>query len=260
MKRARDSSPSAPSPSSVPSVYAPAPHSLVPSSSVPLSASNAKSFVESFVVDLLPPSTGQANFNQKLRNRPILLEAPVKRTSGLALVHAANRMQRPKKLKPLTRKQKKSSGYYHIERSFCHWDNFLPLHSLWCSYMEDLVGNKQNKENQTKVAERLIKADYHGAIMRVKASRNTNLIGIEGIVIMETQETFRIIPRATDNQSETVCSSTSSSCLKIVPKARTIFEFSLPNGMTFELYGDHIRYRSSERAAKKFKCKASIEI
>ncbi len=247
MKRSRDPSPPpVDSSSSYPSVYSPLSSSLFPPSIPKVPLANSKNFVESLILDLLPPSVnGQANFNSKLRNRPILLENPVKVKGALATVHDRNRSLKKRKLKQMSRAQKKSSGLFAIDPTVCKWENFIPLHELWIRYIGELLGDQPTAKFQ-RIAERLVKADYHGSIMKIKASRNPSLIGFEGIIIQETQETFKFVTRNNE--------------LKIIPKAKNIFEFSIPGGFSFELFGDHIQYRASERSVKKFKPKLTIEI
>lgn len=42
---------------------------------------------------------------------------------------------------------------------------------------------------------KLIKADFVGAIMRVKKAKNACLDGLEGIVVQETAETIKLVTR-----------------------------------------------------------------
>jgi ribonuclease P protein subunit POP4 len=85
-------------------------------------------------------------------------------------------------------------------------------------------------------------------------SRSPTHVGQRGILIQETQETFVIV--------------SASNAVKVLPKRDTIFSFSLPHAsgqpsalpQVFELYGDHLCFRSYERSARKFKAKATIEL
>lgn len=47
--------------------------------------------------------------------------------------------------------------------------------------------------NQDQLHQRLAKADYHGCLLIVKRSRCPSYIGMSGLVIMETKNTFQII-------------------------------------------------------------------
>ena len=125
------------------------------------------------------------------------------------------------------------------------------------------------------MGERMLKADYHGAIFTVVKCRSPTHIGQRGIMIQETQETFQIV--------------TETNAVKILPKRHTIFAITVPPtkeddvqmsdattpyaaaaastpsrtpspAHVFELYGDHLCFRSYERSARKFKAKATIEL
>lgn len=43
------------------------------------------------------------------------------------------------------------------------------------------------------VSSSLLKADYHGALIKVIASKNPSLVGHTGIVIFDTKYTFQIV-------------------------------------------------------------------
>jgi len=160
--------------------------------------------------------------------------------------------------------------------------------------MQDTVGHFDPSSKE--LGEALIKADYHGAILKVIRATCVTRVGLSGIVIMETQETFKIV--------------TLDNLLKVIPKKNTVFTFELQyirsgkskkyeaqppqkqkqkqkqgkrkqsefnpfeikkqeslipsHGilvkLTITLYGDQIRYRAAERTHKKFKAKPTIEI
>ncbi len=48
----------------------------------------------------------------------------------------------------------------------------------------------------------LMKADYHGALLKVKHSKCHTLIGLEGIVIFDTKFTFTIVGKDNTSRSE----------------------------------------------------------
>ncbi|KAM0786484.1 hypothetical protein ACM66B_001942 [Microbotryomycetes sp. NB124-2] len=101
---------------------------------------------------------------------------------------------------------------------------------------------------------KLLKAEFVGCKMRVKRAKNPGLVGIEGIVVQETQQTFKFaVPEAP---------------VKIIPKLGSIFTFSLPldsketqtavitnetKEVTFDIYGDAFAHRTAERVGRKWK-------
>lgn len=83
--------------------------------------------------------------------------------------------------------------------------DLLPLHQLWLKYMREMLGDKpftcipKDPVNPSweNINQQLIKADFHGAKISIDKSRCPTLVGIEGIVIQDTKNSFRIC--GTDN-------------------------------------------------------------
>lgn len=78
--------------------------------------------------------------------------------------------------------------------------DLLPLNQLWLKYMQQVLGTKfffnipkdPIDPNWETVNQQLIKADFHGAEIAVLASKCPSLVGLSGIVIQDTKNTFRI--------------------------------------------------------------------
>lgn len=47
--------------------------------------------------------------------------------------------------------------------------------------------------------------------------------------------------------------------LSVIPKANSVFTFEL-EGFVFTIHGNHFRYRSSERSARRFKPKPTVDL
>ena len=92
---------------------------------------------------------------------------------------------------------------------------------------------------------KLTKADYHGALITVKQSKCSSMIGICGIVLHESSHIFSM-----------VCTDDKARC---IPKQDSIFSVSCHN-ITFILYGKHLIMDSAERSTKKLKLKNTIEL
>jgi len=124
---------------------------------------------------------------------------------------------------------------------------------------------------------KLVKADFHGSLLTVRQSKNPCLVGLSGIVIHETENAFKVITRKDQ--------------LKLIPKQNSIFTLAVPLYSTllqtqfepaeavssalsgqysgtvldaphiaFDLYGNQFRFRSADRAGRKFKAKETIEL
>jgi ribonuclease P protein subunit POP4 len=86
-------------------------------------------------------------------------------------IDAADTTNRPKKkrsrpkIKRITSREKRQLGLYTIPKQCHRYDLFLPLHELWKGYMEELLGNSSSPLVHSQ---KLVKADYQGAIMSGK--------------------------------------------------------------------------------------------
>ncbi|KIM88016.1 hypothetical protein PILCRDRAFT_95683 [Piloderma croceum F 1598] len=188
------------------------------------------------------------------------------------------------------RKEVSEKGTWKLEKEKTRFGLFLPLHRLWLGYMSELLGlallaSTSTAEPMMPAAAgmhaKLVKAEFHGSFITVKQSKNPCLVGLSGIVIHETENAFKVV--------------TSKDKLKFLPKRNSIFAFAVPLYSTlpppesatsssatpliesdiseaskttvldqphieFELYGNQFRFRSTERAGRKFKSKETIEL
>lgn len=95
------------------------------------------------------------------------------------------------------------------------------------------------------MADKLTKADYHGAMICVARSKCPSLVGVSGIVLQETEHTFRIMCQ--DDRPRTV------------PKRNSVF--TLRHGKhLITIHGNHICFRASERARHKFKARPTCDL
>ncbi|KJH51195.1 hypothetical protein DICVIV_02657 [Dictyocaulus viviparus] len=120
----------------------------------------------------------------------------------------------------LTAEDKKLMKYAHVE----------PLYKMWCEYYRDLIGDRSKNPD-----ERLLKADYHGALVLVAEAHNTTMIGIVGIIVLETRQTFQLI--------------TKEDKYLVIPKQGTVLQFVF-DGRIFTLFCDGMRYKPYLRGNK----------
>eukprot|EP01147_Barroeca_monosierra_P007961 gene7960-707_t len=156
-----------------------------------------------------------------------------------------------------SRKKKGKQGFFHISPEAQKYEAFLPMHELWKQYMEQVLQyssphtttnrslTKFPRANISTMQQVLVKADLHGCYISVVKSKRPSLLGQAGIVIQETENTFRVIAP--------------NDCIKVFPKVDSIFAFELGD-FTFTIFGNHFRVRPVERAARKFKMKRTIEL
>lgn len=134
------------------------------------------------------------------------------------------------------------------------YEKFLPMYEeFWLGYIKDLLNIPSNLKVGTKLSingstslVKLSMADYNGSLLRVAKSKNRNLVGIEGIVIWDSQKSFIMVTKG-------VCVNK----LKCIPKKGTVFEFEIPineeDALQYSILGDRFKYRSVDRANRKFK-------
>ncbi|RHZ45291.1 hypothetical protein Glove_682g39 [Diversispora epigaea] len=199
-----------------------------------------KKFVPNFVLNSIESSTKDPAkiYVSKLKGKVILLDNPLKTSEEKK---KRIKLQKKKKVKVMSAKEKKETKIYEIPEECHKYDLFIPLNELWLQYMEELHGNS----SPAVFVQKLLKADFHGALFTVSKSRCASYIGITGINIQETENMFKLITK--DNK------------LKSIPKGHSVFTFQLKDYM-FTLYGEQLRFRSATRATKKFKNKPNIDL
>lgn len=162
------------------------------------------------------------------------------------VMSATSRGKRPARRKPLknklTAKMKKKMKLFEIPKEEQKYDLYLSIHQLWKGYIRDLL---RGASNLSTMNNKLTKADFHGCLLTVSQSKCPTYVGISGIVVQETHNTLKLICK--DDR------------LRSVPKAGSIFTFTLDQ-VEFSLYGNHIKFRPSDRATRKFKERSTIEL
>ncbi|KAF8216893.1 RNase P subunit p29-like protein [Mycena galopus ATCC 62051] len=246
-------------------------------------------YVKSVATQASNPAEIYAN---RVKGRMLLLDNAAKesrerkeRNAKKAKVREAKER---KKLGVLGRRQgtARELGLWGFDESQAKFALFLPLHHLWMGYMSELLNLPQPGSGPPRVLQgasihpKLLKADFHGSIMTVHQSKNTAILGISGIVIHETEGTFKVV--------------TKENKLKVLPKQNSIFTFAVPAYSTLpphstpdsnappplqipepneslktvldaahvrlELHGNQFCFRSADRAGRKFKAKETVEL
>jgi RNase P/RNase MRP subunit p29 len=123
------------------------------------------------------------------------------------------------------------------------------LHQLWLQYMKNwidsIIPHGNISENTSILSSKLVRADYHGALITIKESKCNSMVGLTGIVLHESAHMFSVV--CTDNKA------------RCIPKKDSIFSISC-HGITFILYGKHLIINPTERSTKKFKPRNTIEL
>jgi ribonuclease P protein subunit POP4 len=101
----------------------------------------------------------------------------------------------------------------------------------------------------------LQKADFHGALLKVVRSKCSSLVGVQGIILMDTKGTFQIICK--DNRVKSESSFLNVACglimfFSVIAKHSCLFEILLED-ITISVFGKHFVCKPAERTTKKVK-------
>lgn len=128
------------------------------------------------------------------------LELNLHHHTQLEHVKPKKRKKKFVKKKTLSRKQYADLGLFHLPTKTLKYTDLMPLHELWKGYMSKHLPLKHGMlppsvEDSTYDAfsKVLVKSDFHGAIVTVVRSRCPSLVGTNGIVAMDTKNTFKVL-------------------------------------------------------------------
>lgn len=116
------------------------------------------------------------------------------------------------------------------------------VNRLWREYIDVLRGPSQLRSGAV-LREKLQRADLHGALMRVVQSRNAGVVGLTGIVVVESKLAFQLVTRR--------------NAVRLVPKAHTVFDVHHPAAI-FRFHGNQLLSQAADRSTRKFKPKAKL--
>jgi ribonuclease P protein subunit POP4 len=97
---------------------------------------------------------------------------------------------------------------------------------------------------------RMLKADYHGCLLRVTDALNPSQIGLYGIVAHESKHTFQMVTRRNRVIGWFIkVQFNKRTCILVIPKQGTTFQFVL-NDKIYTLFGDAMHQKSYLRGRK----------
>ncbi|KAF5886543.1 ribonuclease P protein subunit p29, partial [Clarias magur] len=97
------------------------------------------------------------------------------------------------KAKGLNAKERRALGVFQLKPEHQKYDLFLPLHDLWKQYITELCNGLRPESNVQVMQQKLLKADFHGAILTVVRSKCPSYVGSTGILVQELKHVFKII-------------------------------------------------------------------
>ncbi|XP_077687002.1 ribonuclease P protein subunit p29 isoform X1 [Eretmochelys imbricata] len=200
----------------------------------PQGSKEAEAFVNAFLKRSMPRLKDEA-IQDKLTRKAVVLEHCPKR----------KKKDKRKKTKGFSAKQRREMRLFEIKPEQQKYELFLPLHELWKQYIRDLCNGLRPDAQPQMIQAKLLKADLHGAIVTVTKSKCPSYVGITGIILQEMKHIFKII--------------TKEDKLKVIPKLNNVFSLEV-DGFISYIYGSKFQLRASERSAKKFKAKGTIDL
>ncbi|XP_068668491.1 ribonuclease MRP protein subunit POP4 isoform X2 [Aristolochia californica] len=164
--------------------------------------------------------------SMKIENRLLLDSVVQGQNSNMdARLKALQNHAKRSKVRMSLRKHRQC-GSFDLPQEFHCFDRFKQMHEMWKDYITQLL--KDTGKNQ--LFQCLLNADLHGAILVVAECRTSTLIGVSGIMIRETAETFGII--------------TEENKFHVVPKKGSVFIFQALS-WKITMNGDELSSRNS---------------
>ncbi|OQD76680.1 hypothetical protein PENDEC_c004G00171 [Penicillium decumbens] len=218
------------------------------------------------------PDTATQQFTERIKQKPLFLRPTSPSASDNRSRRRMHRLRkkeyflRHQRPRPLSAREKRTSGLYDLPKEECKYAIFKGLHALWTTYMQEILNLKPDGRSglvtPASHGAKLVSADYHGAEVEVVRSRSAGRVGLKGFVVRDTKFTFVIVTEKDE--------------VKTIPKEHTIFRFTIPfpksaesaadreqqqvhieypKPLEFELHGSQFENRPVDRANKKFKWK-----
>ena len=168
--------------------------------------------VEQYVASIVDPSKDQeSSITEKIKRRPVHLDTP--------------------SVQKRSKKNKRIGQSINVKKISV--DAMTMMNRLWMDYIKEVIGNGND------LMARIVKADYHGAKIKVVKSRNPLMVDIEGIVIKENVGSFELgcmTPTRIVN----------------IPKSGNVFLVVLTDALSVHINGNQLM-ECGGRITRKFK-------
>ena len=163
--------------------------------------------VEEFLKKNVP--TSDQKEIEGILSRPLPLHKQFKKQNG-----NGNKPEK-RRGKRLTAREKRDLNLYKVKKDTLKFQSFKKLHYLWKDYMREIIdfdslNSVKSKDDIRRhpleefggrikaildepLQLKVCRADLHGCYLKVSKALNACLVGIQGIVVMETRNTLQII-------------------------------------------------------------------
>lgn len=214
------------------SLYEPLPEVLGGRNSRPVAAA---------IANLLPYPKGtvpplEQELNNSIRQKILLLDGVYEPNKTTKTSEVLPEMEKELALKSRGCKRGRPNGNKLVlPKAEQKYSIYIPLHEFWKQYASQL-----RHDNPSAFADRVIRMDLHGALIKVVRSKVSSIVGKTGIVVAETANTLLIVTK--EDRALTL------------PKNVCVIEIEVDDHR-IELYMPALAFRPSERSARKVKKK-----
>ncbi|XP_011201253.2 ribonuclease P protein subunit p29 [Bactrocera dorsalis] len=158
---------------------------------------------------------------------------------------SGRRGQRARKSVVIPRRQHRALGLHTLPTTAVSYEDATLIHRVWKRYVREALGIEQgdvlptvDEKGHDPICQALMKMELHGAKIKVLESKCETLVGLIGVVVLETKNIFKIV--STDDR------------LRSIPKQDSVFCITIGN-IEVVAYGKQLLTRSAERSVKKIK-------
>jgi len=174
-------------------IYAPLPRDLLAVLNEEAGCTRRQEAVSDLVASVIGKGHDTTEvWTQKVRDKVLALDN-VKEPRSLTKREEMQRqkLRAKKRSKMIKAKEKREKNMLKMPEDALKYELYIPLHTMWKDYLAATLNNSKGSALTAKI----LKADMHGCCIKVIRSKCPSFVGLEGIVLLETERTFQIITR-----------------------------------------------------------------
>ncbi|XP_015420189.1 PREDICTED: ribonuclease P protein subunit p29 [Myotis davidii] len=220
-------------------------------------AERAEAFLQAFLRRCTPHMSQSAREDQ-LQRKAVVLEYFTRR-----------RGREPRRrARGLSARQRRALRLFDIKPEQQRYDLFLPLHELWKQYIRDLCNGLRPDTQPQAIQAKLLKADLHGAVvsgegLRARGTRaahgDVSDLAVPGDPASRFPGSSFLEPRGQGCSRRACAGPPRGLSSAVIPKLGCVFSVET-DGFVSYIHGSKFQLRSSERSAKKFKAKGTMDL
>lgn len=186
---------------------------MLPYKQTVLIMASSKHVAQTLLEQAHSPAAAATIFTDKVLRKPLHLRPTSPDSTSqdararrrLQRLRKEGKLQRRRKPKPLSAKEKRVTGIYDIPDDQKKYGLYVPLHRMWLGYIWEILSMKEGAKafvTAQSIGAKLASADYHGAKVTVVRSRCVGMVSLTGIVVRDTKFTFQIITKKNELKSK----------------------------------------------------------